>query len=282
MKRFKKLIVRAIALVMICTAIFSFTACADVKKVELKLALYNYTDKVMYAEEEVTMTIDLYRHLAPETVDAIIAYINDGYYNDAVFYKMSGYSTQIMVGDLKMVDGELKQFTKPAIEGEFEKGGTTGSNLLNARGSIGLWRTWNAYDNSYSTSSNTDTGRATWFMPTEEISSYNDWFCVFAQIDLENSVNSTALDALVSAFSSSANYEEYVIYYTGEYDKEKVDENYGLTYNCTLKEDFIEDDVDDLFVAEGEELVCFNKYTVQVPKTSEGELGAKIISAKVK
>ncbi len=284
MKRFNKVLTSIIAFVMLFTMCFSLTGCIeDIKKVELTIAVYDYENNQMYEESDVTLTLELYRHLAPNTVDAIMGYIEDGYYDNAVFYKMEGRDSQLMVGDLKLNGSVIEQNAiKPAIDGEFEKGGTTGSNLTNKKGAVGLWRTWNAYDGSYTTSTSTDTGRATWFMPTETISSYDTWFCVFAQIDMNDTSNSNAITAIINAFGSDGNYEEYEIYYTGEYDAEKVDENHGLKFNIVPEDEFDENAIPDLFEAEGAEYVCYNHYTVKIPVTEAGgTVAAKIVSAKL-
>ena len=77
---------------------------------------------------------------------------------------------------------------------------------------------------------------------------------------------------LTTAFSSSENYVEYVIYYTGEYG--------NLTFHCVPADEFVEDDIDDLFKAEGAQLMSYNHYTVRVPM-HENEVAAKVVSAKI-
>ena len=158
------------------------------------------------------------------------------------------------------------------IYGEFENNGTTGSNLVNESGSIGLWRSWyESNNNTYKTSNAMDSGRATWFIPTVELSGYNGYFCVFAQYDKDETANAKAISAIKSILSDNST--EYVIYFTGEYDVNKPDENFGLTFHAVLKADFDEDYDEDentfggetVFTAEGAQLVCFNKRTVKIP-----------------
>lgn len=283
MKRLKKLFVSFMAVVMMCVCAFSLTGCIeDLRKLELNVQIYNYDEQV---SEEYTMSIDLYRHLAPKTVDAIVAYVNDGYYTDTVFYKQDSYNSQIMIGDLVYKNGALDaNAIKPQIDGEFEKGGTIGSNLTSKKGSIGLWRSWFAQDNSYSNNANaTDSGRATWFIPTDTISAYTGNFCVFGQFDTTAENNSETLTALNKAFENANNYEEYVIYYTGEYNDQTPDaeDGFGLTMHIVQKDEFDEDGIDGLFKAEDAQLVCYNHKTVKVPVTSSGAVGAKIVSAKI-
>lgn len=295
MKRFYKTIVNILAVMVLAVACMGLTACGeDIRKLELKISVYNFTDSE-FTEE--TLTVELFRHLAPDTVDAVINYVKAGYYDDAFFYKTAGYTSQIMVGNYKYsknsdnndvisknyIDGKLP----PAIEGEFEMGGTTGSNLRNKEGSVGLWRTWTATDDkngaTYRTSTSVDTGRATWFLPTSDLSSsYDEWFCVFAQINLTTDDNKAAWDAIKAAlaFSDENTYESYTIYYTGEYDAEKADEDYGLTFNCVATDDF---DADELgaFEATGNQLVEYNACEIKVPFSDKTNKVNKAVAAKI-
>ena len=118
-------------------------------------------------------------------------------------------------------------------------------------------------------------------MPTSTLSSYNDYFCVFGQFDAEATENAEALEALEALFASSSNYEEYVIYYTGEYNVELADENYGLTAHVITKEEY-DDTKDslDVFEAEDAQLVCYNATTVNVPMAKDAA-AAKIVSARM-
>lgn len=283
MKKFKRLIISFMALVMLLGCTFGLAGCGeDIKKLELEFEVYNYEAGVM---ETHTFEIDMYRHLAPETVDLISKYVNEGYYDNNVVYVMSSFSKQIMFGDL-VFDGDIKQnAVKPQLKnGEFTVGGTVGSNLRNAKGSVGLWRSWYAFDEmSYKSSNATDTARATCFMPTETINDYDGYFCVFAQYDVEKETNKQAISALVKAFSNADNYVNYVVYYTGEYDDSKADDNYGLTFNIMLQDDYFElEDTLGAFEADTTkaQVVQYNPTTIRIP-FANNELGAKIIDAKV-
>ena len=79
MKLFRKLFTCIMATLLTVVACFGLTGCAkeDIVQVEIKIQVYNTEDSEFYAEDEVVLTIDLYRHLAPKTCDAIIDYIND-------------------------------------------------------------------------------------------------------------------------------------------------------------------------------------------------------------
>lgn len=278
MKKLFKIAVNFMAVAIMTVAAFGLSACEDIKKLELSLSLYDYGSNEFYAEDDVKFSVDLYRHLAPKTVDKVLEHVKAGYYDNVFFYQDSEYSSQIMVGDLKLdengkivqnlIDGKLPS----EIYGEFKSNGTTGSNLVSSKGSIGIWRSFYEADGNYKVSSSArDSGRATWYIPTAEISGYNGYFCVFAQYDASATANAKALSVINSIISSNST--EYVIYFTGEYDKTKPDENYGLTFHALTKEKFNQDyDATEetiygekLFEADGAQLVCFNKKTIKVP-----------------
>lgn len=299
MKRFFKIISSlALALIM-CLGTFGLVGCgADIRTANLTLQLYDYANSEFYDEDDVAFSVDLYAHLAPKTVEAMEKYINEGYYDNAIFYQIEGYK-QIMFGDLKIngdkleieengakVNVELNSI-KPKLPGEYEYGGTVGSDLVNKKGSVGLWRGWYDAGTDWMSSSASDTGRATWFMPTESLSSYNSYFCVFGQIDFEKETNTKAFSAISSIFAKD-NYTTLVIYYTekdGGYDASKDD--YNLEFHCVTEEyfDSLEDDEVEalnIFEAEGRQLETFNKYEIRVANNSaNGLAGAKIKSAKM-
>ena len=269
-KFFKKCLCLMISAICLA-ACFGLTACEDIKTLEVKVSANG---------EEYTMTVELYRHLAPETCKKIEEYAQAGYYDGALVYKNTSYGKQLMVGDLKL-DGDkiVQSEIKPELYGEFEKNGTKGSNLVSEKGTIGLWRSWTAADASdskYKASNGMDSGRAAWYIPTEAISDYNGYFCVFAVYDKNATANAEAIDALGKVFDSSDNYVEYVIYYTGSYDAAKANENYGLTFHCVTKTEFNDIDEDTVFEAKNEQLANFNKQTVRISTDT------KIVSVKVK
>lgn len=275
MKRLTKIFVNLLAVLLVGTACFGMMGCVkDITTLEVNVKVYNQTDK---ESQDLTLKVDLYGHLAPKTVDKIISAVQLGYYNNTVFYK-SGDRSQIFLGDIIDNNGEVavSKYTMPTTDGEFERNGVKGSNLLNQKGAIGLWRSWYEKD-SFSTSDDAmNSGKATWFMPTSPITAYDNWFCVFAMIDLEDEETAKAFDLIINAFEDS-NYEEYVLYYTGEYDASKSNENNGLTAHVVDSESF---DETDYFEAKGNQLVCYNKQTIKVP-TFDGEISAKVVSIKV-
>lgn len=295
--KLRKLFSMIMALALVCTCFVSTAGCGgDITKAQATLQIYNYSDAEFYDEADVKMSIDLYGHLAPKTVNAMTKYINEGYYDNALIYRMTDFN-QIMVGDLILADGAegvvieddgatvniiQNPVVKPTLDGEFEIGGTTGSNLKNEKGSIGLWRSWYSLGLDWLSSAATKTGRATWFMPTESLASYNGYFCVFAKLALDVEETKTAFNALNSIFTTSSSYTTFIVYYTGTYDNTKADQNHGLTFNIVTQEYFnslSEEQVDQLgiFKAEGQQLECYNQFKVRIPNNSTtGKCGAMV------
>ena len=280
MKRFVKFFVSLLAVIILGTACLGVTACAkdDIRRVELTVQVNN---------EEKVITLDLYRNLAPTTVDKMLEYIKDGYYDDALFYSPysgvdSGVNLKgVMMGDLKMVDGEIVQNDiKPTLpKGEFEKGGAMGTNLKVSENSLVLWRNWSASNGSYTSSSKTDieSGRATWLMPTQTISSYDSYFCVFGVMNTSLTDTDEVWEEIKDEVLPDATTTKYVVYYTGKYDPTKPNENYGLTFHCEKQSEVGElSKIPDLFVAKGEQFTCFNSYVISVANKT-----CKVVSAKV-
>lgn len=289
MKRFAKtLLVAIVAVATFCSCIF-FTGCRDIRKIEITVSVKVEEDGV-YSVEEKTLTIDLYRNLADKTVDAIMAYANEGYYNGTFFYQAVNYgndsthNSKLMVGDLRY-DAEngkiVKNDKKPTIEGQFTHGGTVGSDLVNVEGVVGLWRTWNKND-SYTSYNSTQTGSSTLYFPTSTINAYNDNFCVFGKFDMKNETNDDAWEAIKTACTDANFYTEYVIYYTGEYDETKADN--GLEFHCITRVDYDalpEDEKDEIFKPEGAQSVEYESYTIKVP-IDRSAPASRIVSIKVK
>ncbi len=293
MKKLYKKFVMLLTLIMLVSACVFTTGCADIKTLELRVRIYDFENSKVLEGDDYVLTIDLYRHLAPNTVDAIIDLVEDGYYDNAFFYQQSEISydsvnslKKILVGNFKYENGEIVEQVAPHIEGEFERAGTVGNNLLNNKGYIGLARSAYESDNNYTTTSNShNSGRGTLYMPIEEISSYNGHFCVFGKFDLEEENNKRVMDALIALFDSDvANFDEYKVYYTGEYDVEKANDNYGLKFNYVLNSEFnsMKDGIVNLFEAEGNQLLDYNAHKIYVPKVVSEKVGAQIVSATIK
>ena len=135
-----------------------------------------------------------------------------------------------------------------------------------------------------------DSGRATWYIPTTTKSDYTGWLCVFGQYDRNDEVNSAAITAISGILASADNSEKFVVYYTGEYDAAKPDENYGLTFHA-VTESLWNDNYDSennlydgvaVFVSEGAQLACYDYRTITVAKLFNGKSGAAIKTVKVK
>lgn len=286
MKRFLRIVANIMSILIIGVFCFSSTACSDIRKMEITVSVYSEEENALV---EKTLTLDLYRHLAPETVDAIISYAKAGHYNNSIFYQSSFYLPHIYVGELKDIDGEIVvNEVKPEITGEFDLNGVKGSNLQNTEGSVGLWRSW-VTGEKYSTTNfdSFNSGRSTWYMPTSA-SDDEDGFCVFAQFD----TTSEAWTLIKALLSNPEHYQSYTIYYTGTYISEDVDDdgnviNHGLTFHCLPTADFDNlptSEKDKVFKASTEQLVCYNAMEINVPVYQNGgaeSIGAKIVSVKV-
>ncbi len=266
------------------------TACNDISTVEVKMQIYNVTDSEMYDTDDVTMSIDLYGHLAPNTVDAVKKYIAEGYYDGALVYQKATSDTyQYMFGDLKLnANGKIvPNAVKKEIKGEFYSNGVKNGEIKPNEGAIGLWRTKFESDTSFKTSSDArNTARAEIFAPTSSNSTFDGYFCMFAKFDTTNEKNSKVVSGLDSIFENVNNYELYEIYYTGTYNTQDADNNYGLTFNIVKASDFEEDQIQDLFEAKGNQLEKYNHYTVKVANIVNYNgvymSNAMIKSAKVK
>lgn len=289
MKRFIKTLCLMLSIAMLSVTALSLAACEDIKKVEITVSVYDISNS---KQVEKTFTVDFYRHLADDTTDAILSYVKEGYYDGLPFYKFASANTsQIMLGDIKLDGNAVKlhdaDYVKN-IDGEFNAAGVVGSDLKNVEGSLGLWRTWfesGAYNKNSDAAFNS--GRATLYMPTSEITGYDGYFCVFGKIDLEDTDTKEAFALIKAVLANSDYYTSYTVYYTGEYGISGE----TLEYHCEPTEDYKEKTEDETFAnnvfkAKGEQFVCFNSKEICVPIATvggiENSITAKIVSAKVK
>lgn len=299
MKRFLKTICCVLIAVLMPCVCIGLTACEDIKELEVKISVFNTETE---AQEELVLTVDLYRHLAPETVDKIVSYVEQGYYNDVLFHKDSFY-TNIMLGDYKVVDGKIERNIADYVEpiyGEFSANGTAiKGEWKNAEGYIGLWRTWQA-DGNYDTNSDTgfNSGKATWFIPSEAKAEYDGYFCFFGKIDLSEvgGANETNLNILQATLNSANHYTTFAEYYTGEiaYNEDGSINYEGLEYHRILASEYNEKfdeeektiDGEKVFEAEGAQFACYNKRDVILPVAlTDGKVTsvyAKIVTITVK
>lgn len=281
-----------LTLIMLALACTFSAGCADIKTLELSIRIYDYENNQSLEGEDYVLTVELHRHLAPKTVDGIIELVENGYYDNAFFYQMTdlSYDTsnslkKILVGNLKYENGKIVEQVAPQIEGEFERAGVVGSDLVNNKGYVGLFRSAYVSDESYKTTSNAhNSGRGTMYLPLQEILDYDGHYCVFGKYDPEEENNKRVFDALYALFDSDEDvFDEFKVYYTGEYDASKPNENYGLTFNYVKNSDFDADAIKGLFEeTEGNYLDDYNPHKIYVPKVVGGMVGAQIVSAKIK
>lgn len=297
MKRFIKTLCLLLTMVLSLGFVGTLTACEDIKQLEVNMSLYNTETN---QQIETTLTVDLYRHLAPDTVDKIIEYAEKGYYNDTIFYKNVMY-TNIMVGDYKVVDKELVRnqvdYTS-TVNGEFIANGLKMDGEFKfTEGTIGLWRDWQAtgdYKNNNDEAFNS--GVATMFITAENKSDYDGYFCAFGKIDTPvGSTNETAFRTLKAITASSTHYVGFTTYYTGDVTiNEDGSVDYStLTYHQMLTSEFNEKYDDEnktidgevIFEAEDLQFISYNKQSLQLPVSVAGNkinaVYAKIVSVNV-
>lgn len=172
----KKVITIILAAALAAMMSFSFGCGARISTVTLNIRLY--TAATTYDTYQIELS--LYEHLAPDTAAEFKKWAKEGVYDGMAFYMMDTFASQVMVGDLKW-EGTQLTLVQPQTfpEAEFEKNGTTGSNLENISGSFGLWR---EFDKEYGYQSDGFKNTiSTIYMPTTTISAYNGYFCVLGK-----------------------------------------------------------------------------------------------------
>lgn len=258
---------------VICT--ICMISCNKITTVSLSIQVFDWSQEKFLSEDDVNFEIELFSQVAPKTVDAITQHIENGYYDNTFFYvdKDTDYQA-LFVGDLKydeegnvvqnLIDGKLPS----QIYGEFEANGVVGNDLSVTKGAVGLYRSYYANDLNFDVSSEArNSGRATLFMPQEtSFSSYMGHFCMFGRYDTTDANVNTALTAIMNILTTTGSYTAYRIYYTGEYDVSKPDENYGLEFHCVFESEFDELEKDEYFTPTGEQLQCYAPRRINVPK----------------
>ena len=272
-----KIIKMILACVLAVAFVLPLTACEKITKLKIELSIYDTTEEEM---QDVTLTFDLYAHLAETAVGEIKTNVKNGVYNDLVFYKQSKYngtsiSTQMMYGDYKIVDGKLVQNEMPMVSKDVEtRQNTTGSNLTAERGAIGFWRVWDG-TNSYSDSVDFEKSSATLFIPLSDINAYNAYFSLLGKFASEDDM--AIIDQMSTLFGADYN-TEYTCYYLCDEDGRLVKENGEPVWKSVLTEDFedfSEEQLENVYAVEKDpdaknltkQNKGFEKYTVTVIKT---------------
>ena len=207
----KKIFSTIIMIVMLLVCCLSFSACGE--------ELVNVEVKFKVGSEEKTIEFVLYKHLAPESVAQFEDLVGDGYYNDLIMYKSNVQGSAIAIGQYKATaDGIAYNDdydTIATINGEFAKGGTTGSNLLANKGAICVWRWWDA--NSSLANSGYDSGSAGGIMLPLSSSfndSKNDGATLVAVMGHVADDSKTDYEKIVDSSSKAwANVDEYHVFY---------------------------------------------------------------------
>lgn len=276
----KKFLAKILLLSLVCIFTLTCFGCGGKQTAEITFWVYStegaLVDADDYKYDEVKLNIDLYKRSAPKTVEQFKKLAKEGYYNDTFFYILNDYESQFMLGDLKY-NGEytmngttkvydiVKNAEVDTVKGEFEKNGVQGSELKNTKYAIGLWRTFEKDSSSFSSKveQTYDSGSATTYFLQSDISGYNGYFAVFAQVAEDYK---QAFDDLKEIIVSSKYYEDYVVYYTGT-DPE------NLEFHVCAKDYFEEDlasgdKIENFFEPEeGSKYYKYASYGIWVPKT---------------
>lgn len=181
----KKIIIGILTFAMLFTTLAMATGCSKIVKLRLEVVVYN-------TETETTESkIGFFRYVRrgsrlPKRSRRSerrlrTATIPTAFCTNRASRAGRATSSQLMFGGLKKSGDTFARAEQTAVpDADFEKNGTTGSNLTNSTGYLGLWRTW---DSTKSFSNNGFTNSTTQiYMPKSDISSYNGYFCVFAEI----------------------------------------------------------------------------------------------------
>ena len=273
----KKFLVKLFTLLVATVMVLSMSACGEkIVKLKFTLSVYDIEEQTMVEE---TLTYNMHQSLAETAVKEVKKLVEDGYFDNCVFYKQSksngvAVSTQLFFGGLNRVGTEITQNAPVAIpDAEFEKNGVTGSNLINDVGYIGLWRTWDT-TKSYSTSGYGKT-ISTMYMPTASLSSYNGNFCVFAKY--ASSDDLAIIENIIDLLATTDYVTEYTCYYSANDDGELIDangevlefdESTGMlvsgapVWNIVSSASFEEDKPENIY--NNEDYTQYNEYTISV------------------
>ena len=236
----KKIIIGILTFAMLFTTLAMATGCSKIVKLRLEVVVYNTETETT---ESKTVSFDMYEGLAPKAVAAVSKAVADGNYTDCVLYeqsKSSGASTssQLMFGGLKKSGDTFVRVEQTAVpDADFEKNGTTGSNLTNSTGYLGLCRTWKSTESFSNNGFKNSTTQI--YMPKSEISSYNGCFCVFAKYSTEDDLE--VINDMIALFADDEHYTEYTCYFEADRDgRLKKDENGEPVWRMVTTEEFEE------------------------------------------
>ena len=263
MKRFLRLLMVA---VMVVAFVLPLSACGNkIVTLSLEVSVYNVEDEKV---EDKTINFDLYANLAPDAVNAVKGWVNDGYYNGLVLYKQSKYitqstSSQLMYGGYKLENGKLiKNAQKVLPDAEFEKNGTVGSDLSNVKGAIGLWRDWSGTSNGYRYSGFEQTN-STLYIPTTSLTTYDGYFCLLGKYSTSDDL--TVIEEIITLLVNEDYYTSYTCYYEAEDDGSLKLDNGNPVWKSMLTEDYsdVKDDLNVYSAKDGEDK-SYELYTVSV------------------
>ena len=173
----KKLLSKIISLLLVVSAMFAFTACAEVedgsKITRVKFVVEFYDENGQATSYDVYAK--LYENFAPNTIAHVKGLIEKGYYtNTCISNVTNGYA---QFGDYTFGEG-LSLVAKDqgsAINGEFYKNGVTGNKLNAAEGALVLLHDVKGAEKY-------DTGRATIAISYSASSFDAEGYCIFGKL----------------------------------------------------------------------------------------------------
>ena len=175
----KKIILTSIALILIL-GIIAYMAYGYYHKQTLKAENPIVT---MEIADYGTVKMELYPHMAPNTVRNFIKLINEGYYNGLTFHKVK--ENLIQGGD---ESGDGTGTTTYSIEGEFSENGFKDNTLSFERGTLGLARQdftimyYYTGDANYLTQGY-NSGCAQFFITAENCKEqFDGYYCAFGKV----------------------------------------------------------------------------------------------------
>ena len=220
----KKVISTLIVCVMLLATVLACSACTvggKFGKMTITVTYYSLnkqTGEYTATDKTETVSVKLHKHVAPVTCDRLQTLAKEKFFEGAVFYKNTNYSSQVMIGDLfykegkfteKIYGNRLTATPDNPYAMEFDKSGVKGNNLSATEGNIALWRDLDRNsDLTFDNSATYGNGASTLFIPTGT-TNYTGYVAVFGE--LEKSFTDF-MKELKKDLADSDKYTSYTVY----------------------------------------------------------------------
>lgn len=128
--------VKIFMLFIVIVTMFTMTSCKKIGGINMKKDIY--AQIVLTTGEKINL--QLYREIAPETVDNFVKLATDGYYKGAIFHRVIE-NFMIQTGGYKIVEDSLENLPEiDSIKGEFASNGYDKNDLKHELGVISMAR----------------------------------------------------------------------------------------------------------------------------------------------